>query len=63
MTTPCAPPHIPWCSDRSHLADGYIRMVRGKNMCGLAQQPSYPTGAKAAKKTAAPVEEEHLLMG
>jgi C1A family cysteine protease len=26
---------------------GYIRMVRGKNMCGLATEPSYPTGAKA----------------
>merc|ERR1719191_709163 len=27
---------------------GYIRMVRNKNQCGIAQQPSYPTGAKAA---------------
>jgi len=27
---------------------GYIRMARGKNMCGLAQQPSYPTGVGAA---------------
>merc|ERR1711874_170206 len=26
---------------------GYIRMVRDKNQCGIAQQPSYPTGAKA----------------
>merc|ERR1712139_730401 len=26
---------------------GYIRMVRDKNMCGIAQQPSYPTGVKA----------------
>ena len=26
---------------------GYIRMVRGKNMCGLASQASYPTGAAA----------------
>lgn len=26
---------------------GYIRMVRGKNMCGIASQASYPTGAKA----------------
>jgi len=26
---------------------GYIRMVRGKNMCGLANQPSYPKGVKA----------------
>lgn len=23
---------------------GYIRMARGKNMCGIAQQPSYPKG-------------------
>jgi len=30
---------------------GYIRIVRGKNMCGLAAQPSYPTGAKAADST------------
>jgi hypothetical protein len=27
---------------------GYIRMARGKNMCGVAQQPSYPKGAHAA---------------
>lgn len=27
---------------------GYIRMVRGKNMCGIASQASYPTGAEAA---------------
>jgi len=27
---------------------GFLRMVRDKNMCGLALQPSYPTGAKAA---------------
>jgi len=26
--------------------DGYIRMEYGKNMCGIAEQPSYPTGAK-----------------
>merc|ERR1712178_112380 len=26
---------------------GYIRMIRNKNQCGIAQQPSYPTGAKA----------------
>jgi len=25
---------------------GFVRMVRGKNMCGLSNQPSYPTGAK-----------------
>jgi len=24
---------------------GYIRMVRNKNMCGIAEDPSYPTGA------------------
>jgi hypothetical protein len=28
--------------------EGYIRMVRGKNMCGLANQASYPKGATAA---------------
>merc|ERR1712118_515497 len=27
---------------------GYLRMVRNKNQCGIAQQPSYPTGAKAS---------------
>jgi len=27
---------------------GYIRMVRNKNQCGIAAQSSYPTGAKAA---------------
>ena len=27
---------------------GYIRMVRGKNQCGLANSASYPTGVKAA---------------
>merc|ERR1712070_1045165 len=26
---------------------GYLRMVRNKNQCGIAQQPSYPTGVKA----------------
>lgn len=25
--------------------EGYIRMARGKNMCGIAKQPSYPKGA------------------
>jgi len=27
---------------------GYMRMIRGKNMCGIAQQASYPTGASPA---------------
>merc|ERR1712086_1016339 len=27
---------------------GYIRMARGKNQCGIAQQASSPTGAKKA---------------
>jgi len=27
---------------------GYIRLARGTNYCGIATQPSYPTGAKAA---------------
>jgi C1A family cysteine protease len=31
--------------------DGYIRMIRDKNMCGLAQQASYPTGAKTVAPT------------
>jgi len=26
---------------------GFVRMVRGKNMCGIASQPSYPTGVSA----------------
>jgi len=25
---------------------GYIRLVAGKNQCGISQQPSYPTGVK-----------------
>jgi hypothetical protein len=28
--------------------DGYIMMARGKNMCGIAMQPTYPTGVKPA---------------
>lgn len=27
---------------------GYIRLARGQNYCGIATQPSYPTGARAA---------------
>jgi len=27
---------------------GYVRMVRGKNMCGIAEMPSYPVGALRA---------------
>mmetsp|Transcript_7965 Transcript_7965/g.20449 ORF Transcript_7965/g.20449 Transcript_7965/m.20449 type:complete len:647 (+) Transcript_7965:58-1998(+) len=30
--------------------DGYVRMVRGKNMCGIASMPSYPVGALAAPR-------------
>jgi len=26
---------------------GYLKIARGKNMCGIEMQPSYPTGAKA----------------
>merc|ERR1711907_81058 len=33
--------------------DGFIRMVRGKNQCGIASQASYPTGAKAASSGSA----------
>jgi len=29
---------------------GYIRFIRNKNQCGLANQPSFPTGAKPAPK-------------
>ena len=25
---------------------GYLRIVRGKDMCGIASSPSYPTGVK-----------------
>merc|ERR1711907_318947 len=32
---------------------GYIRMVRGKNMCGISLSASYPTGAKAAQQNVA----------
>lgn len=32
--------------------EGYIRMAKGSNVCGIASQPSYPTGAKAATGTA-----------
>jgi len=32
---------------------GYIRMARGVNQCGIAMQPSYPTGVKAAATSAA----------
>ena len=39
----------------SELPEGYIKMARGKNMCGIATQPSYPTGAKAFTKPG-PVE-------
>ena len=35
--------------------EGYVRMARNKNMCGIAMQPSYPTGVKAATST---VEEQ-----
>lgn len=30
---------------------GYVRMVQGKDMCGIAQQASYPTGVKAMGPT------------
>jgi len=33
---------------------GYIRMVRGKDQCGIADSASYPTGAKAAAPGPAP---------
>jgi len=31
---------------------GYIRLSRGNNMCGISMQPSYPTGAMAPSKDA-----------
>jgi len=34
--------------------DGYILMGRGENICGISQQPSYPTGAKAAGPSPGP---------
>jgi C1A family cysteine protease len=34
--------------------EGYIRMARGKDMCGIATQPSYPTGAKKAAPSPTP---------
>merc|ERR1712054_728054 len=33
---------------------GYIRMVRNKNQCGISQEPSYPTGASAAGPSPGP---------
>jgi C1A family cysteine protease len=33
---------------------GYIRLVRGENMCGVAAQPSYPVGAKDAGHSPSP---------
>jgi len=33
---------------------GYIRLIRGENMCGVAAQPTYPVGAKAASPSPSP---------
>merc|ERR1719277_2061678 len=33
---------------------GYIRLVRGENMCGVAAQPTYPVGAKDAGHSPSP---------
>jgi len=32
--------------------DGYLMMARGENMCGIAEEPSYPVGAAAAADAA-----------
>jgi len=34
--------------------DGYIRMVRGKNQCGIKESASFPTGAKKASPSPGP---------
>ena len=34
---------------------GYIRLVRGKNQCGIAQSASYPTGVKPASPSPSPL--------
>jgi C1A family cysteine protease len=39
---------------------GYVRLVRGSNMCGVASQASYPTGASAAP-TASPAATAETL--
>ena len=40
---------------------GYIRMVRGKNMCGISMSASYPTGAKAAEQSGKSTEMKVVL--